>query len=403
VRTPQEALARLARLPEGAEGVGVTLLRANTGVRLVLSLRTARAARAEQPSTALGDCPHPVPVCLMRQAVFPVSSFDPVASATRIGPSLLVTNRHVVGDLMAAEVLTPDGPLRGRVVPSDYPGDLVLLEVEGLPISGHIPSPSGGEIARDGPVYAIGADIGRQEVRVFDPGGVLALPAEGAPLGRLHVTARMQPGVSGGAVVDATGGLLGIAVGGGDGRFEAIPNAQIAMLLSGRASVSAPKVTEALGDAFVQCAGGIADATGVDTTELEAVCMAAANHGQLLEAGRVLARGGAYDGAAALHALALAQTPNSINARLSLLVSLQLGARFEDMIVHARWLMRIAPQDPQVLRFAIQSGVWGSAPDLAEDAYRILREVDPRQSDACLLYTSPSPRDRTRSRMPSPA
>ena len=29
--------------------------------------------------------------------------------------------------------------------------------------------------------------------------------------------------------------------------------------------------------------------------------------------------------------------------------------------------------------------------------------VNPRQSPTCLLYTSPSPRDRTRSRMPSSA
>ena len=29
--------------------------------------------------------------------------------------------------------------------------------------------------------------------------------------------------------------------------------------------------------------------------------------------------------------------------------------------------------------------------------------VDPSESEPCLLYTSPSPRDRTRSRMPSSA
>ena len=33
----------------------------------------------------------------------------------------------------------------------------------------------------------------------------------------------------------------------------------------------------------------------------------------------------------------------------------------------------------------------------------VMMEVDLSQLDSCLLYTSPSPRDRTRSRMPSSA
>ena len=33
----------------------------------------------------------------------------------------------------------------------------------------------------------------------------------------------------------------------------------------------------------------------------------------------------------------------------------------------------------------------------------ILEEIGLEQTDPCLLYTSPSPRDRTRSRMPSSA
>ena len=44
--------------------------------------------------------------------------------------------------------------------------------------------------------------------------------------------------------------------------------------------------------------------------------------------------------------------------------------------------------------FVVESSVPGQAPDFAELA---------RQIRSCLLYTSPSPRDRTRSRMPSSA
>ena len=47
--------------------------------------------------------------------------------------------------------------------------------------------------------------------------------------------------------------------------------------------------------------------------------------------------------------------------------------------------------------------------ELVTDAIVILKTIDPkgrvglRMAYSCLLYTSPSPRDRTRSRMPSSA
>ena len=141
-----------------------------------------------------------------------------------------MTNRHVVGDFETAEIYTPDGPVMARVVPSAYRGDLVLLQADGLPDEGLLPRLSPAMSVP--PFHAIGADIARQEIRVFAPGDLLAEPDPDAPLGRLHVTARMQPGVSGGALVDATGGMVAIAVGGGDGRFEAVPAAQVLHLLA---------------------------------------------------------------------------------------------------------------------------------------------------------------------------
>ena len=39
----------------------------------------------------------------------------------------------------------------------------------------------------------------------------------------------------------------------------------------------------------------------------------------------------------------------------------------------------------------------------AMDRIRQIRQIDERHHLTCLLYTSPSPRDRTRSRMPSSA
>ena len=410
VRTPRDAIAALALIRDFATPVDVALESGGRRRVAALALDAPAPPAPREPAAERGtaDCPHPAPVCRARQAVFPVSGFDPAASATRIGPDLLVTNRHVVGDRADAVVHTPDGPRTATVVPSSWPGDLALLSVPGLPAGGFVPdiaadAPANAPAdASDPPFYAVGADIAREKVRVFAPGGLIAGPAEGAALGRLHVRARMQPGVSGGALVDARGRLAGIAVGGGEGRFEAIPPAGLRALLAGRADAGAAGVTRRLGRALADCAARIGAfrpraAGAAERDALTKACAAGANHGQLLEAGRALARAGDFAAAIALHGAAARQVPNSINARVSLLVSLQLAGRFAEMTGHARRLMRLAPGDARILRFAIQSGVWGGAPGLAEDAYRALLKADPRQARAARRFIDnapPAPRRR---------
>ncbi|MEM9475797.1 MAG: trypsin-like peptidase domain-containing protein [Pseudomonadota bacterium] len=394
VRTPRDVVAALALLPEGTPAVDVTVERGGQEMTVALALE-APAPSANAEPEVLGDCPHPEAVCRMRQAVFPVSSFDPVGSATRIGPNLLVTNRHVVGDRPDAVVYAPTGPLGGRVVSSGYQGDLALIEVEGLLADGLVAGLDGSFLDAD-ETFAIGADVARQEVRVFDPGVVIAPPAEDAAFGRIHVTAFMQPGVSGGALVDSAGRLIGISVGGGEGRYEAIPLQDVRALLDGRADQDADATSERLGSAFAECAT-LMEATQPraaspsDLETLSDICSETMNQGQFLAAGRLLAMGGDFDRAIALHRQAVEQVPNSVNARVSLLVSLQLAARFEDMTEHARKVMDMAPDDPQVLRFAIQSGVWGNQPDLAEAGYQALLSADPMQAQAARRFIDNAP------------
>ncbi|MEL6318658.1 MAG: hydrogenase/urease maturation nickel metallochaperone HypA, partial [Pseudomonadota bacterium] len=384
VRAPRDAIAALAVLPEEAAEAAVTALR--DGAEITVRLPLDRGASAAEPADAPApsatpapgpraapdgaaparDCPHPAPVCAARASVFPVSSFDPLASATRIGPDLLVTNRHVVADRARVLVQTPDGPREGRVVPSAYRGDLALIEAAGLPADGPALALDGAAPETGARVFAVGADATRRMVRVFAPGAVLAQPAPGAPLGRLHVSARMQPGVSGGALVGADGALVGVAVGGGEGRFEAIPLADLRALLTLRDAPEASRTQAELGGAFARCAAALAEGGPEALARLSEACAAADNAGQLLEAGRALAAAGDIDGAAALHAAAAAQTPNGLNARLSLLTSLQLGGRFPEMLEHARRAMAAAPRDPRALRFSFDAVTRNTVADAAQ-------------------------------------
>ena len=185
------------------------------------------SARSQEACTA------PEAVCAARDAVFVISSpFDSLASAVLVAPGVLVTNRHVVADEALVEVLTEGGDIIvGKVVPTSYAGDLVLVRAPGL---AGAPLPLAD--AADGPLYAVGADVagGADQaggaIRVHSPGRVLALPADGKPLARLHHAAHSQPGNSGGALVDGNGRLVGIITAGGEGRNDAIPVSRLAAL-----------------------------------------------------------------------------------------------------------------------------------------------------------------------------
>ena len=75
---------------------------------------------------------------------------------------------------------------------------------------------------------------------------------------------------------------------------------------------------------------------------------------------------------------------------------------FQDHLVILEWaggvkrvrVVRLAPDSPE-----IAASHWI---DFPEESYAVYTELNP-VFDTCLLYTSPSPRDRTRSRMPSSA
>jgi len=399
VRHPRDVVSALALVRPG-DSTRVIYVRGGQDVTTSLSFEATSAASpgAAAPATGTPDCPYAAAVCRTRQAVFPVESFDPLASAVRIGRSLLVTSRHVVADRSEATVFTPNGPLTGKVVPSAYRGDLALIEVEGLPEDGLVLDP-GADGDLTSALHAVGADVARRQIRVFQPGVLLLPPDPAADLGRLQVTSFMQPGVSGGALVDAGGQLAGIAAGGGDGRFEALPVRDVRALLQGRAAPDAASVQTALGKALADCETALETAASAGSRqlavklaeELRSVCAAAENAGLYLEAGRALAMAGRFDGAVALHRAAVDQVPHSLNARLSLMVSLQLAGRFTDMLPHAEFILKALPDEPRALRQAIQAGVWGGRPELAEQAYALMEKVDPRQAAAARRFIDAPP------------
>jgi len=329
-------------------------------------------------------CRAPEAVCALRDAVFPVSSFDPVGSAVRLEKDLLVTNRHIVADEVQAMVFLPDGSrVVGQVVPTDYPGDLVLLRVPGLP-PGPVAVPAPFD---DGDrLFTVGADIGLGEVRVYPPGNLLQAPAEGTSRARIHHTAYSQPGNSGGILSDEAGRFVGVATSGGTGRFEAIPSEEVVAL---RAASGPQKeaASRGIGRNYRDCVETLdfARQQGRNVPaplaeKVAARCNATGNRQMIGDAGRALGQAGHFEESITLLSRAVAMDPHAVNARLSLVVSLHLARRYEDELPHIAWLMENLPNDAQVLRFGIQAGKWGGDEDLARRALALLERHHPQMA-----------------------
>lgn len=354
-------------------------------------LACAASAQAQAPA-----CKAPAPVCGAAADVFAIASFDPVASAVRIAPGLLVTNRHAIADNDTAEVILPDGRrVKGEVVPTAYPGDLILVKA---PAVGGPSKSATGAATRETTLYNIGADIGRGAIRVYAPGKAIALPVDGKPLSRIHHDAESQPGNSGGAVVDGEGRLVGIVASGGEGRNEAIPAAEIEKLkaMSGPEYAAASK---AIGKAYRQCTEtveAIRSQRGKPQEDalrtLVAACTATGNRQMMDVAGQTLGGMGKPAAAIAMFEKGLETDPMAPNSLLSLVVALGQMRRQADALPHLKRLIETMPTDLQVLRLSIHAGKFGGDRPFADKAMALLEKHHPKVAPAARRFLETEPR-----------
>jgi len=383
------AMARNRRLWDGFSRIPAAIVLAG-GVFLFLVGSRSWADVCEQPG----------PVCAARAAVFAVSSFDPVASAVRIAPNTLVTSRHAIADEAEVTVFAAEGqPLPATVLPSDYPGDLVLLSVPGLPpgpvmeVSADS-KPDVGEL-----VYSVGADVSKGAIRAYSGGAVLMPPAADRPLARLHHMAYSQPGNSGGALVSGEGRLVGIIASGGEGRYEAVPVIAVAELQT-RSGAGFAEASKAIGKAVRDCTllledrrGKRAPLTDAEAESIESACMATENRQYFDLAAQTFGGSGMLGRSFEASKASLEQDPNSLNARLTAAINYHLARWYEEEIPHLRFLMQHIPDDPQVIRLGIQAGVWGGDADLAAAAFDRLKASNPNMVAAAQKFLeNPPPR-----------
>ena len=349
----------------------------------------AVAVTVAMPAAAQNVCKAPKPVCAAKTSVFAMASaFDPYSSAVRIGPGLLISNRHAVADETRVRITLADGKqVIGDVVPSSYEADLVLIRAE-LPEGPVLKFSAGTE----GDLYAIGQDISRRAIRVFPKGRLLKAPDETKPFSRLHHTAYTQPGASGGALVNASGELVGIVTSGGAGRFEAIPSTRIDSLQAKSGEDHAAR-SAALGKAYRDCtidiekAQRVSDALPDDVvTRIETACAASANRQLFDLAGQVLAKSRKLDQAIAFFERSLEKDPNAINSRIGFVITLMFARKNAEALSHVRWLMKAIPESTEVQRFAVHVGKRAGDMALAKEGLALIKKHNPAQYEAAKRF-----------------
>lgn len=130
-----------------------------------------------------------------------------------VAPGLLITNQHVVADCQRIDVVSSDGRRAARVVDSDDLIDLALLRVSGL--SGPIaPIRRPGSVRLGEPAFAFGFPLTGllSEGGNFTTGVVSGLRGMRDAANQIQISTPVQPGNSGGAVVDSSGGVIGVVV-----------------------------------------------------------------------------------------------------------------------------------------------------------------------------------------------
>lgn len=130
-----------------------------------------------------------------------------------VAPGHIVTNQHVVAGCQRVEVFSVDGRRSGVVLDSDESVDLAVVRVTGLGGSvAKVRRP--GSVRLGEPAFAFGFPLTGllSEGGNFTNGVVSGLRGLRDSANEFQITTPVQPGNSGGAVIDSAGHVIGVVV-----------------------------------------------------------------------------------------------------------------------------------------------------------------------------------------------
>src|SRR5262249_1259814 len=147
-----------------------------------------------------------------------IASFAPsvaaqVSSGTAfaVAPGLLITNQHIIVGCSSVEVIAMDGRRTGAIMDADDQIDLALLRVSGIKgETARLRSPPNVPLGDSAMVFGFPLTGSLSSSGNFTSGIVSALRGLRDAAGVLQITAPVQPGNSGGPLMDASGLVIGV-------------------------------------------------------------------------------------------------------------------------------------------------------------------------------------------------
>ena len=332
------------------------------------------------PETGLACVKDPV-ICDWLEKVLIIRADRTTASAVEVGPGVFVTNKHVVTDNKSVLASRRDGKeFTLYVVPNLSESDLVLL-TENNNKEFFLPKIQLANNYEDLRVVAYG--IGRQQIRIFPTGGLLALPPENKVQARIHTTVRNLPGISGGALINGSGSLVGIVTAGSGKYNEAFSVRAITKIGTEPTPISSDYMTR--GRHIKHCSNLLSiplsrfksDGKSRLLEQVEKECSLANTKTFYDMVGQLFGNLGLLEKSLKYLNKSVLLDPNSPTSLISLSVALQFKKDYKKQIETLDHLLTIIPNDPLVSRMAVQAAALEGDKKFAEKALNFMVIYNP--------------------------
>ncbi len=332
-------------------------------------------------SLVASDCDKDIAICLWTEKVSIVKTQNITASAVKLSDKFYVTNKHVVEDNLFVTLFDIKGSfLKAKVLQNNHPADLVILSVDNK--NNHNQTINLHEVTKNyNGLRSVAFGIGRQTIRIFPQGNLISIPSSNYKQARIHSTIKNLPGISGGALINKKGQLVGILTSGSGNYNEAIP---VDILNEVIKSTNSRK--NIYNDRYVNiriCAQAIeimnkniSQLSQFDFINAENACNFANLKTFYDILGQIYGNFGDFNKSLLFLKKSSKLDPKSPTSLISLAVAYQFNRDFKNQAIVLKKLIKLIPQDVLVLRMAIQSAAFSDDIDFARKSLILIKKYN---------------------------
>ena len=327
------------------------------------------------------DCDENISICRWKEKVSIVKTQNITASAVKLSDKFYVTNKHVVEDNIFVTIFDNKGSfLKAKVLQNNHPADLVILSID----SKNNQKINLYEITNNfSGLRSIAFGIGRQTIRIFPQGNLISIPSSNYKQARIHSTIKNLPGISGGALINKKGQLVGILSSGSGNYNEAIPVDILNEVIK-----STNRKKNIYNDRYVNiriCAQAIEimnkniiQLSQFDLINAENACNFANLKTFYDMLGQIYGNYGDFKKSLLFLKKSSKLDPKSPTSLISLAVAYQFNRDFKNQAIVLKKLIKLIPEDVLVLRMAIQSAAFSDDIDFARKSLILIKKYNNR-------------------------